>query len=153
MHCVMSYYFLLCTHRVSHMSEPPDPPQTTEPSTNDPSFTEGGRGENSSSDFTTGIAVGVATITIVGMITAVFVATAVVVYFRCKKRDKSGEREGQREDREDSPVYETIEDYDNGTSPHVHSVSRVQATTWQLHDALETYRTAAVDYLEPRNVS
>ena len=87
------------------------------------------RRENSSGDFTTGIAVSVAVIAIIGMITAVFVATAVVVYFRCKKQDKSGEREEQREEREDSPVYETIKEYDNGTTPHIHSVNRVQATT------------------------
>ena len=89
------------------------------------------------------------TIVIIAMITAVFVTTAVVVYFRYKKRDKTRERE----EREDSPVYETIEDYDNGTIPHMHSVNRVQATMWQLHDAMETHRPAAVEYLEPQDVS
>ena len=131
------------------MTEPPDLPKTTGPTSNDASFTEDGTRENSSSDFTTGLAVGVGTIAIVGLITAVFVSAAVVVYFRCKKRDKTRERE----EREDSPVYETIEDYDNGTTPHMHNVNRVQATTWQLHDAMETHRPAAVEYLEPQDVS
>ena len=29
----------------------------------------------------------------------------------------------------------------------------VQATTWQLHNAMETHRPAAVEYLEPQDVT